>query len=220
MALRPIYTGAKPLTTAKNSVRVMMAAIQRVVVKCKAGQDEDEGREQIMASVSANDSVKIIHKLKRANSYYAISIKSSSHLGEMNDALGLERYDDPMRRPLYSQESIQVHDRKLQAGQYKFFGSDIVAAAEACRDAGANIISIYELLGGPRFDEDEKEIFEDFFDQGILSIAAAGNMGDTEPHYPASLDNVMSVAAVDSNGSHTSFSTRNNQVDIAGPGTT
>jgi subtilisin family serine protease len=98
----------------------------------------------------------------------------------------------------------------------RFFGSDIVAAAEACRDAGAKIISM--SLGGPGYDQDEHDIFQDLYSQGILAVAASGNSGRTDYSYPASYDMVISVAAVDSNSNLASFSTRNNKVDIAAPG--
>lgn len=99
----------------------------------------------------------------------------------------------------------------------QFFGSDIVAAAEACRDAGANIISM--SLGGPSYDQDEHDIFQELYSQGILAVAASGNSGGTDYSFPASYDMVLSVAAVDSNSNLASFSTRNNRVDIAAPGT-
>jgi hypothetical protein len=97
-----------------------------------------------------------------------------------------------------------------------FFGSDVVAGAEACRDAGAKIISM--SLGGPSYDGDEKRIFDTLYDQGIISIAAAGNDGDDDYSFPASYTRVMSVAAVNSNGNHASFSQYNDRVDIAAPG--
>lgn len=97
-----------------------------------------------------------------------------------------------------------------------FYGSDVVAAAEACQDAGADIINM--SLGGPQYDRDEKEIFEELFSQGILAVAASGNSGDTDYGFPASYDVVMSVGAVDSRSRLASFSTRNDRVDISAPG--
>eukprot|EP00980_Cylindrotheca_fusiformis_P008951 scaffold1910_cov87-Cylindrotheca_fusiformis.AAC.1 len=98
----------------------------------------------------------------------------------------------------------------------KFYGSDVVAAAEACRDAGAKIISM--SLGGPSYDSDEKRAFDDLFDEGILAIAAAGNDGTDDYSFPASYERVMSVAAVNSNRNHAAFSQFNDRVDIAAPG--
>jgi hypothetical protein len=96
------------------------------------------------------------------------------------------------------------------------WGSDIVAAAEACQDAGANIISM--SLGGPGSSTLERLTFESLYEDGIIAVAAAGNSGGTDFLYPASYDVVLSVAAVDSNRNLASFSTRNNRVDIAAPG--
>ena len=56
------------------------------------------------------------------------------------------------------------------------------------------------------------------YQDGMLLIAAAGNGGNTAKSYPASYDSVISVAAVDSNANHVSFSQRNTQVELAAPG--
>lgn len=52
----------------------------------------------------------------------------------------------------------------------------------------------------------------------VLVIAAAGNSGQDSWGYPASYPTVMSVGSVTSSGSLSSFSTRNDQVEITGPG--
>ena len=56
------------------------------------------------------------------------------------------------------------------------------------------------------------------YQDGMLLIAAAGNGGNTAKSYPASYDSVISVAAVDSEGDHVSFSQINDQVELAAPG--
>ena len=73
--------------------------------------------------------------------------------------------------------------------------SNLGAAAETCRDMGANVLSM--SLGGS-FSTTENNIFQDLYDDdGILNIAAAGNSGDTTRSYPASYDSVISVGAID-----------------------
>jgi thermitase len=54
--------------------------------------------------------------------------------------------------------------------------------------------------------------------KGAVIIASAGNSGDGTLHYPASLNNVVSVAATDSSGYRASFSAYNSAVDVAAPG--
>lgn len=110
----------------------------------------------------------------------------------------------------------EIYTVRVFDSRGNFYGSDVVAAAEACRDAGANIISM--SLGGPVFDRDERDLFAEFYQQGILAIAASGNTGRRNFGYPASYQEVVSVAAVDSNRRVASFSTRNSRVDIAAPG--
>ena len=96
------------------------------------------------------------------------------------------------------------------------WGSTLVAAAYACRDAGAKIINL--SLGGRGEARGEKEAFEQLWQDGILSIAAAGNDASPDYFYPASQPTVMSVSATDPNRGPALFSQHNDQVDIAAPG--
>ena len=73
-------------------------------------------------------------------------------------------------------------------------------------------------LGGGGPAEFERNAFQAFFDDGILSIAAAMNAGDDSYSYPASYESIMSVAATDSDNARASFSQYNDAVDIAAPG--
>jgi len=98
-----------------------------------------------------------------------------------------------------------------------FFLSDLIAAVEACRDAGADVINM--SLGGPGADPDERELFEElYFQDNVLAVAASGNSGGRDFGFPASYNVVVSVAAVNRQGNLANFSTRNSRVDIAGPG--
>mmetsp|Transcript_6562 Transcript_6562/g.8537 ORF Transcript_6562/g.8537 Transcript_6562/m.8537 type:complete len:703 (-) Transcript_6562:138-2246(-) len=96
------------------------------------------------------------------------------------------------------------------------YGSEIYNAARTCKANNANIVSM--SLGGPSQSNAERQAFDDLYDAGVLLIAAAGNGGNQRRSYPASYSSVMSVAAVDNNKNHASFSQRNTQVDIAAPG--
>ena len=96
------------------------------------------------------------------------------------------------------------------------YSSDLIAAAYECADAGSNVINM--SLGGGGSSSAAAQAFQDLYDQGILSVAAAGNDGTTQKSYPASYDAVISVAAIDSNKDLASFSQRNDQVELAAPG--
>jgi len=73
--------------------------------------------------------------------------------------------------------------------------SDLVAAINACENAGANAISM--SLGGPTFSTTENSAFQSLYENSnIVHIAAAGNDGDSTKSYPASYDSVISVAAL------------------------
>ncbi|WDE08303.1 S8 family serine peptidase [Thalassomonas viridans] len=96
------------------------------------------------------------------------------------------------------------------------YGSDLIAAISQCQNAGASVISM--SLGGGASMNSEANAFASALNNGVLSIAAAGNSGNSTMSYPASYDSVMSVAAVDSNENKASFSQYNSQVEIAAPG--
>ncbi|KAL3924230.1 MAG: hypothetical protein SGILL_001176 [Bacillariaceae sp.] len=111
---------------------------------------------------------------------------------------------------------VEIFIARVFSPNGEFHSSDMIAGLEACRDGGANVISM--SLGGPFPGFQEEAMFRSLYNQGIVSVAAAGNTGRLQNLYPAAYDNVISVAAVNSNRDHASFSTRNNMVDVAAPG--
>lgn len=94
--------------------------------------------------------------------------------------------------------------------------SNLIQGIQSCKDAGAKVVNM--SLGGGSSSVTEQTAMTNFYNSGMLLIAAAGNGGDTSLSYPASYDAVVSVAAVDSNRNLASFSQRNAQVELAGPG--
>ncbi|MCL1073499.1 S8 family serine peptidase [Shewanella dokdonensis] len=96
------------------------------------------------------------------------------------------------------------------------YSSGLVAALDTCEAAGANIINM--SLGGSFKSRTEDAAFAAAETAGILSIAAAGNDGNSRYSYPASYNAVVSVAAVDANKQHAEFSQYNSQVELSGPG--
>ncbi len=96
------------------------------------------------------------------------------------------------------------------------YSSSLIDAANRCAAAGAKIINM--SLGGSTSSTTESNGFANLYNQGILSIAAAGNDGNNRHSYPASYSSVVSVAAVDANKAHASFSQYTNQVELAAPG--
>lgn len=54
--------------------------------------------------------------------------------------------------------------------------------------------------------------------QGVLVVAAAGNMGVDRKFYPAALDGVMAVSATDANDQRWALSNMGDYIDVAAPG--
>ncbi len=96
------------------------------------------------------------------------------------------------------------------------YSSTLVAALDACRAAGAKVVSM--SLGGTMRSSFEERAFSSADAAGVLSIAAAGNDGNTSKSYPASYSSVVSVAAIDQNKVVADFSQRNKEVDLSAPG--
>ena len=102
-------------------------------------------------------------------------------------------------------------------------GSGTVADVAACirwaHVRGAKVISM--SLGGPAshaLAEAAKTAYARGGRAGSLLIAAAGNDGDGTIEYPAGLDQVVSVAAIDDRDAVAPFSNANADVEIAAPG--
>lgn len=96
------------------------------------------------------------------------------------------------------------------------FKSVVDRAAEWCADGGARVINM--SLGYDKSRKSSQELYKKLNEEGIMVIAAAGNRGGSDYAYPASYEDVVSVAAVDENLRRTYFSRFNLQVDVCAPG--
>lgn len=96
------------------------------------------------------------------------------------------------------------------------FASDLIDGINQCQSAGADVVNM--SLGGGGASTAERNAMDQFNNDGILLVAAAGNSGNSTLSYPASYDAVISVAAVSANENRASYSQYNSQVEIAGPG--
>ncbi len=113
-------------------------------------------------------------------------------------------------------QKIKLHIVKVFGANGWAYSSTLSAAANKCAAAGANIISM--SLGGPSFSGTENRTFASLAKKGILSIAAAGNDGNTAQSYPAGYTSVVSVAAIDENKKWATFSQYTSKVELSGPG--
>ena len=115
-----------------------------------------------------------------------------------------------------SNKRIKLHIVKVFGAGGWAYSSTLASAANQCAQYGANVISM--SLGGSGSTTTESTTFSNLAAQGILSIAAAGNAGNTSMSYPAGYSGVMSVGAIDEFKQWASFSQYNSKVEITGPG--
>ena len=80
----------------------------------------------------------------------------------------------------------------------------------------ADIINL--SLGSSARRESDQRLFNEIRAKGIIVIAAAGNEKTSRFSYPASYDGVISVSAVDINGSRASYSNYGSRISVAAPG--
>ncbi|WP_313704340.1 S8 family serine peptidase [Massilia sp.] len=113
-------------------------------------------------------------------------------------------------------KQLKLHIVKVFGKDAWAYSSTLSSAANKCKAAGANVISM--SLGGSMSNNTEKNTFASLEAAGILNIAAAGNDGNTRASYPAGYASVVSVAAVDENKQWATFSQYNSKVELAGPG--
>ncbi len=113
-------------------------------------------------------------------------------------------------------KQLKLHIVKVFGKDAWAYSSTLSSAANKCKAAGANVISM--SLGGSMSNNTEKNTFASLEAAGILSIAAAGNDGNTRASYPAGYASVVSVGAVDENKQWATFSQYNSKVELAGPG--
>lgn len=100
------------------------------------------------------------------------------------------------------------------------YSSTLVDALNKCtagKVAGTKLV-VSMSLGGSLKSRTEETAFAGAYTNGTLSIAAAGNDGNSRVSYPAGYASVISVAAVDENDTVASFSQYNSDVEIAAPG--
>lgn len=100
------------------------------------------------------------------------------------------------------------------------FSSGLAAAVDNCAAAanGRKVVINMSLGGGAKSVTEENAFNALFATGNVLSVAAAGNDGNTVLSYPASYNSVVSVAAIDSSKTLATFSQRNSQVELAAPG--
>lgn len=93
---------------------------------------------------------------------------------------------------------------------------DLLRALEWCYDNNVDVVN--GSFGSMYPSAAEQAACELLTNNNTLVIAAAGNGASSDYSYPASYENVISVAAVDKNKAHAWFSQTNDQVNISGPG--
>ncbi|AOT09130.1 S8 family peptidase [Pseudoalteromonas luteoviolacea] len=125
--------------------------------------------------------------------------------------------------------SLQVHKliKTANGKNSAIWGGNLIEAIEVCANSGAKVINM--SLSGEQYSPMTMTVIDRLaYDRGLIFVAAAGNHGSTEKkqqgmyddalHYPASYHNVLSIGALETDGTIASFSPTNQHIDFVAPG--
>ena len=87
---------------------------------------------------------------------------------------------------------------------------------EWCASQKANVINL--SLSSTQSYFSEQALYQQLYNDGILIVAAAGNDGTNDYHYPASYTSTISVASIDDDKTRSWFSQSNDEVELTAPG--
>ncbi|QOS99616.1 peptidase S8 [Brevibacterium sp. JNUCC-42] len=112
--------------------------------------------------------------------------------------------------------SAKIIPVKVLNAQGSGYTADIINGITWATDNGADIISM--SLGGGAYQQSFQDAINYAWGKNKIIVAAAGNSGSSSFSYPAAYNNVLAVAATDSNDGLAYFSNYGSWVDIAAPG--
>ncbi len=92
----------------------------------------------------------------------------------------------------------------------------LIRAIVYAADNGARVINM--SLGATSYSRGEEAAVDYAYERGVVLVAAAGNTGLEELHYPAAHNHVIAVASTTASDARSSFSTMGDWVDAAAPG--
>lgn len=98
-----------------------------------------------------------------------------------------------------------------------FYDSFTVPAYIYCANLGVHVLSMSYF--SDQVSPAERDAINYCWNHNVLPVAAAGNSSSVIPYYPGAYDNVLSVAAIGTNGNKAGFSNYGAWVDVAAPGT-
>ena len=96
------------------------------------------------------------------------------------------------------------------------YAAGLSNASGTLPDQPADVINM--SFGATGFSRTLQDAVRAARNRGVMLVAAAGNENTSDPHYPAALDEVISVSAVDLNSQKAPYSNFGSTVDVAAPG--
>lgn len=111
---------------------------------------------------------------------------------------------------------VRILPVDIYAGKEATTTFDVIEGLLLAAANGADIINL--SLGGTEPSPLLQDAVQTLRSQGVLVIAAAGNLPTTAPVFPAAYPEVLAVTAVDPNGKLADYANRGDFIDLVGPG--
>ncbi len=112
--------------------------------------------------------------------------------------------------------NVKIMPLKVLDASGSGYDSDVARAIRYAADRNVGVISM--SLGGGGYSQTLQDAINYAYGKGVVIVAAAGNDGTNLISYPAAMDHVISVAALDSSDNLASFSNYGQGLDISAPG--
>ena len=142
-------------------------------------------------------------------------ISHGTHIAGIIAAIG---GNDIGVKGIISNGNVNLHISKIADNTGRGSLSEVLAGYQSCVENGAKVINM--SLGSKRYSRAFQSVITSAYNNGVLTVAAAGNYRETETYaYPASFDHVLSVGSIDSSNHLSLLTTSNDKIDLVAPGT-
>jgi thermitase len=191
-------------------------------IQTEEGWRLSQGNENIVIAVIDSgvdlDHPDLVHRLKKGYNVLADNDLPEDDNGHGTHVAGIIASETNNREGVAGITWFN-HIMPIKALNSEGYGSsfDVAKGIIWAVDHGARIINL--SLGNYQPSELLQEAVRYAYDRGAVIIAASGNDNSSQPSYPAAYHEVLSVGAINPDGSRAEFSNYGAYLDVVAPGT-
>jgi thermitase len=191
-------------------------------IQTEEGWRLSQGNENVVIAVIDSgvdlDHPDLVHRLKKGYNVLANNDLPEDDNGHGTHVAGIIASETNNREGVAGITWFN-HIMPIKALNSEGYGSsfDVAKGIIWAVDHGARIINL--SLGNYQPSELLQEAVRYAYERGVVIIAASGNDNSSQPSYPAAYHEVLSVGAINPDGSRAEFSNYGNYLDVVAPGT-